>query len=245
MPILSVASLFTASFLHGYERYGFRNMLIFFLITFAVSLTFEALSIQTGFPFGLYYYDQLAGPRLFDVPLVIMFAYFSMAYLSWILSNILLNQYSTVIKGIQILTVPLIAAFIMTMWDLCMDPLSSTIGSLWVWKEKGPYYGVPVQNYLGWFLVVYIIFQLFSFYISKKDAQQPEQVDTFSRKTFWIQAIVLYAIQALFQILSPFTVSTNAEIYAPMALITVFTMVFVSLLSYLIVENNFSRSKIS
>lgn len=229
MPILSVISLFTASFMHGVERYGLKNMGVFFLITWFTSHFFEALSIQTGFPFGHYYYDKLIGPRIFQVPLIIMFAYFSMAYVSWILSTVLLRQYQRTLTGNKIFLVPLIATFIMVMWDLCMDPLSSTIGFLWVWKGGGPYFGVPLQNYFGWFLVVYIIFQLFALYISRQDFTIRKK----PTKEFWNEAAALYGIQGLFQILSPFTVAANHHIYGPMALVTLFTMMFVTLLSFI------------
>lgn len=224
MPVLTVITLFIASWLHGLERYGWKNMGVFFGITFFVSLFFEALSIQTGFPFGHYYYDKLIGPRLFQVPLIIMFAYFSMAYLSWTLSQILLKFKN------RTFIVPFVATFIMVMWDLCMDPLSSTVASLWVWPSGGAYYGVPHQNYFGWFLCVYTIFQLFAFYIFTNESYYA------APKKFWREAIFLYGIQALVQLISPFTIATNRDIYGPMALITLFTMVFVALISYVTLE---------
>ena len=235
MPILSVISLFAASFLHGFLRYGIKNMVIFFLITWVVSLFFEALSIQTGFPFGHYYYDQLIGPRIFQVPLIIMPAYFGMAYVSWTLAQVLTQQYSPKLSRYYVFIVPLLGTFIMVMWDLVMDPLSSTIGSLWAWVGGGFYFGVPLQNYFGWFLVVFIIFQIFALYLLTQDSQ--ESKNYVSSKTYWLQAIALYGTQALFQILSPFTVQENTNIYAPMALVTVFTMGFVTILSCITLQN--------
>lgn len=228
LPVLLVLLIFTTASLHGLARYGSKNLLVFFIITWGVSHFFEALSIQTGFPFGHYYYDKLAGPRLFEVPLIIMFAYFGTGYVSWILSNVLLQQYGKKLAGQALFFVPLIAAFIMVMWDLCMDPLSSTVYSLWVWKDGGEYFGVPLQNYFGWFMVVYIIYQCFAIYIGKKD-----QLISHSTKAFWLEATAIYAIQASTQLLDPFGASVHLEIYRAMALITVFTMIFVALLSFI------------
>lgn len=238
VPIVLVFSIFIAVSLHGKERYGIKNLLIFFIITWFVSHFFEALSIQTGFPFSYYHYDKLAGPRLFQVPLIIMLAYFGTGYASWILSHILLDQYAKRLQGKQIFLIPLIAAFIMVMWDLCMDPLASTVGSLWVWKEAGSYFGVPLQNYFGWFLVVYLIFQLFALYIAKYDLEQTSKINVFSNRFFWLEAVAIYGIQSLTQILEPFSASSHMEIYGPMALITILTMMFVTLLSYLSIKNN-------
>jgi putative membrane protein len=231
MPILVVVTLSIASFLHGLERYGLKNMLVFFGFTCVISLFFEALSIQTGFPFGFYNYDKLLGPRIFEVPVVIVFAYFSMAYVSWMLAHVLLNQYSVRLQGSKIFLVAFVAAFVMVMWDLCMDPLASTIGQLWVWREPGSYYGVPLSNYFGWFLVVYLIFQSFAVYISKNDISISDQ------KEFWYEAATLYAIQGLFMIMSPLTVEQHPDIYGPMALVTVFTMMFVAMISFILIHD--------
>lgn len=239
MPILSVISLFIAVCLHGIARYGLRNLIIFFLITWIISHFFEALSIQMGFPFGHYFYDKLAGPRLFQVPLIIMPAYFSMGYVSWILSNILLEQYHHRLAGKQIFLIPFIAAFIMVMWDVCMDPISSTIASLWVWRDGGAYYGVPMQNYFGWFFVVYLVFQTFALFLAKYHNSEPlQKAPLLVSKLFWLEVVVLYFIQALNQLLNPFTQNQHMNIYAPMAMITIFTMVFVAFLAGIIIQKN-------
>lgn len=233
LPIVIVLSIFIAVCLHGKERYRIKNIVIFFIITWLVSHFFEAFSIQTGFPFGHYYYDKLAGPRLFQVPLIIMFAYFGTGYASWILSNVLLGQYSNRLAAKQIFFVPLIASFLMVMWDVCMDPVASTVASLWVWRDGGAYFGVPLQNYFGWFFVVYIIFQLFALYISKYDIADLSKQNIFSSKIFWMEAVAIYGIQGLRQLLDPLTATSHLEIFGSMALITLFTMMFVTLLSYI------------
>ncbi len=235
MPILSVICLFIASCFHAIARYGVKNTCVFFVITWIVSLFFEALSIQVGFPFGHYYYDKLAGPRIFQVPIIIMFAYFSMAYISWMLSHVLLRQYSQKLAAARVVLIPFVATFIMVMWDLCMDPLSSTIGALWVWQGGGSYFGVPLQNYFGWFFVVYIIFQIFAVYISKDDTST---LGLKSGQAFWVEAATLYGIQGLFQLLSPFTVVEHRNIYGPMALVTIFTMMFVTMISFITINDS-------
>jgi len=233
LPIILVSAIFIAAFLHGKERYGIKNIIIFFIITWLISHFFEALSIQTGFPFGHYYYDKLAGPRLFEVPLIIMFAYFGTGYASWILAHILLGQYANQLTGKQLFIIPLTAAFIMVMWDLCMDPLASTVYSLWVWKDGGLYFGVPLQNYFGWFFVVYLIYQFFAVYIATHDVMAMNKPNIFSSKNFWREAVAIYGIQGLTQLVDPFGASTHLEIYGSMALITLFTMMFVALLALL------------
>lgn len=237
LPIILVFTIFIAACLNGIERYSLKNLVVFFIITWLVSHFFEAFSIQTGFPFGHYYYDKLAGPRLFQVPLIIMLAYFGTGYASWMLAHIVSGQYGNRLAGTRLFLIPFTASFIMVMWDLCMDPLASTVDSLWVWKEGGVYFGVPLQNYFGWFLVVYIIYQIFAFYIAKYDVVDIDKKKTISTKGFWREVVAIYAIQGFTQIIDSYGPPDHLEIYRSMALISVFTMMFVAFISYLKINN--------
>ena len=48
----------------------------------------------------------------------------------------------------------------MTSWDLVVDPVRVQSGQ-WVWEARGQYFGVPLQNYLGWWLTTFVTFILF------------------------------------------------------------------------------------
>ncbi|TAL62497.1 MAG: carotenoid biosynthesis protein [Legionella sp.] len=236
-PAITVIGLFAAVWLHGLARYGWKNMVVLFLITWVISNLFEALSIQTGFPFGFYYYDKLLGPRLFNVPIIIILAYFATGYASWILSTILLGQYQKPLQGKHIFLIPFITTFIMVMWDLCMDPLCSTVASLWVWSNGGPYFGVPLQNYFGWFLVVFLIYQTFALFIARKESHTPARNALFTSRWFWMEIVVLYAIQGLTQVVQFIGAQSHYDIYANMALVSIFTMIFVAILACIRIED--------
>jgi uncharacterized membrane protein len=228
------ALIFIVVFILARERYGLKGTVAFFLIASGVSLFFENLSVITGFPYGLYNYSPSLG--VLPVPLIIIFEYFAMGYLSWILANILTGQYSQKLKGKQVFLVPFIATFLMVMWDLTVDPISSTLQGLWVWHNPGAYFGVPLSNYFGWFLVVYIIFQLFGIYLTKYDSITEEKIAELSNKPFWSEGPVIYGIMALGTILSIFYQLNDTTL--SMALVTVFTMIFVVILALINVWNN-------
>ena len=228
------ALLFLIAVFHGTERYGKKNLSIFFIITLVVSFFFENLSIATGFPFGFYHYSPTLG--LLTVPLIIIFAYFAIGYLSWMLSHVLTGQYNRKLEGKQIFIVPFIAAFIMVMWDLTVDPISSTLQGLWVWSTPGAYFGVPISNFFGWFLVVYLFFQIFALYISKYDTIKFQKATEIFKKPYWSEAAAVYGITAIGTILSIFYEFNDITI--SMALITVFTMIFVALLALINIWNN-------
>lgn len=220
--------------LHGVERYGKKNLFIFFLITAGVAYLFENINVATGWPAGHYSYTSNLG--LLPVPFIIVFDYFAMGYLSWMTSNILTQNYREKLKGKQIFLVPLIAAFIMVMWDLGMDPINSTILQLYVWQNPGPYFGVPMMNFVGWFIVVFLFFQIFALYIWKYDKIIPEKIRKLSTKSYWSEAPVTYGIMGLYNIL--FVISYYNDLTLSMALITIFTMGFVTLLSLVNISNN-------
>ena len=54
--------------------------------------------------------------------------------------------------------------------DLVMDPVSIRSGA-WTWVHGGPYFGVPIGNFVGWFFVTIVatgVFRLFEYYSPRK-----------------------------------------------------------------------------
>jgi uncharacterized membrane protein len=58
------------------------------------------------------------------------------------------------------LWVAAVGALVMTAWDLAMDPMMSA-GGHWIWEVAGAYFGIPLQNYWGWWLTVFVTCMLF------------------------------------------------------------------------------------
>jgi putative membrane protein len=91
----------------------------------------------------------------------------------------------------RVAVVPLLAAFIMVAWDLAMDPVWGTVLHAWIWKQGGRYFGVSVSNFVGWYLTVYVIFQIFALYLRRRTIH-PRQLPS----GYWDLAIVFYAVSA-------------------------------------------------
>jgi len=177
--------------IHGAISYRIRTILVFVALCLIVGNVLENLGVLVGFPYGDYYFTDLMGPKLFEVPIFLGLAYVGMSYLSWTLARLILGDIAKPRTGSRVVTLPLIAGFIMVAWDLSQDPVWATILHLWIWRRGGPYFGVPLSNFLGWFLCVYIIFQLFALYVrghSTSDAPLPS--------AHWYLALVLYAASA-------------------------------------------------
>jgi len=235
MTAIIFAMLFIFAFIHGTQRYGIKNMLIWFAITWGVSNCLEGLSIKMGFPFGHYHYT-MAGPRILNVPMLIMIAYFGLAYMSSCVAQAVTTHYGKKFAGLSKFIIPFMTAFVMTMWDLATDPPASTIGKSWIWENGGAYYGVPISNFFGWFFVIFIFMQIFTLFMSNKNTDiSPNNIT--SQKSYWLQPVLIYLILGLGIILEGFTHTSNVDIYSSMAMISFFTMVFTALISILNIQN--------
>src|SRR5690606_21584271 len=135
------------------------GILAFAVICLLVSNAFENLGVATGFPFGSYHYTDVLGFKLFHVPILIGPTYFGVGYLSWVLATVLVDDVRREASALEVFATPLVATFIMVLWDLCLDPGASTGEKWWIWHDGGGFFGVPISNYLGWFLTVYVFMQ--------------------------------------------------------------------------------------
>src|SRR5258707_9567638 len=247
VPFLLGAALltflpFVFFLVHGSVNYRFRDVLVFAAITLVVSNIFENLSILTGFPFGHYFYTDGLGPKLFLVPILIGPAYLGTGYLAWTLARIVLGATYKRLPGQQVWAVPVLASFLMVVWDLSFDPIASTLRQSWVWEQGGSYFGVPLSNFLGWFLTVFVFFQLFALYLRGRSGA-PSAAQTLSRG-YWLLAVAFYGVIALgtpLNVLAQTATATVADpagvlwrtqdIYTVTALVWMFTMLPFTLLS--------------
>jgi len=242
IPLLVLIPLAFA-LIHGAQRYQWSGIITFLVMCLVVSNLLENTSILTGFPFGHYYYTSDLGPKLFLVPLIIGPAYFGTGYLAWVLATVLIGEVRPKESWFTTFTVPFIASFMMVAWDLGMDPTSSTIRHSWIWEQGGGYFGVPLTNFLGWFFTVYVIFQLFALYLRFRKASRDGEEPTFTR-SYYAQAIVMYAVIGLVIVVSYLVGSTNMAITDAVgvvwqtrsiaeaeATVSIFTMLFAAALS--------------
>ncbi len=134
VPVL-VLFLLAFVLLHGALRYRWSGILIFIVIALVVSNVLENVSILTGFPFGRYYYTDALGPKLFLVPILIGLAYVGTGYLAWVIVTVLVGDVRRQSSTFTMFAVPVIASFVMVVWDLCFDPTFSTIAHRWIWEQ--------------------------------------------------------------------------------------------------------------
>jgi putative membrane protein len=239
-PLRLLPMLISAAFLllHASRRYGWRAVGVYVVVVLVVSNIMENLSIATGFPFGHYHYT--GGGKIFEVPWFIGIAYMSTGYLAWIVGTVLLGEVRRGSTWLTTIGTPVVASFAMVAWDLSLDPAASTINHGWIWENSGGFFGVPLVNFLGWSLTVYLFFQIFALYLR---ARGPQAADRPSSSDF--QAVLLYAAIAVDFFITCATgqrklvtdalghVWRTGDIYETSALITIYGLVFISALAFL------------
>ena len=140
----SIAALFILSaplFYFSYSKFGAKKSLLLFLSLSAFALCVEYMGLVTTWPYGSFTYTGHLGYKLFGVlPWTVG--------LSWpplVIGSVALSYTATENKIARILLpVALLVAF-----DALLDPLSVHFG-IWAYAAGGAYYGVPVQNFIGW-----------------------------------------------------------------------------------------------
>lgn len=167
------------AFSQGTRRYGWGRLFAFFVISYVVSSIWENLSVMTGFPFGNYYYTIM--PQLFYVPVVIGVAYFGIGFVSWMTANAILDRADerlnlrTRAGRVNVVALPVLAGAVMTMFDVGIDSISSTVRHSWVWEDGGGVFGVPFTNYLGWWFVTWTFFQIFALILARRQTSGTEE----------------------------------------------------------------------
>lgn len=151
---------FTAfSLLHAGLMLGRRRLALFFVLSVVISYLMEEVGVRTGWIFGHYHYGDMLGFKLGHVPLLIPLGWFMMIYPAWVVARALLREVD-VRQPAGMVVLALVAALVMTGWDMVMDPPMAAAGK-WVWEDGGAYFGVPPHNYFGWVLNTFVVYLAF------------------------------------------------------------------------------------
>lgn len=158
--LLLFHSIWTLSFFRG---------IMFILIACFVGFFFEFIGLKYGTVFGGNYQYSPEGIKIFTVPLNVILYWGVFIYTGYCITNSFLYwlDKEKPPKNNKIgFLLPLLILFdslIVVAIDLFMDPLQARAGS-WTWLGGGPYFGIPLGNFIGWVLVTIITTGLFRMY---------------------------------------------------------------------------------
>ncbi len=139
-PVIIIA-VFALPYVVSIVRHrGFMGLAIIFALA-AYTLAVMTLAVQTGLPYGRFVYDSALGYKLFGiVPWVVIVVYPALLLaLFWAAS-----KFTHKTSRIAMTTLLGVLA------SLMLDPILVKL-ELWQWENPGPFYGVPVLSFVGWF----------------------------------------------------------------------------------------------
>jgi putative membrane protein len=188
-----VFAFFAAFLLACVPHVGWRRTLTFTGVGYLIAFASEWLSINSGFPYGWYYYIDstsnrelwVAGVPFFDSLSYVFLAYCSYATALFILSP--LRAWHWDVAALETrrirrsLSTLILGAFLQTFLDIIIDPVALQgrrwfLGQIYGYREHGAHFGVPLSNYWGWLLTSLLLMGAFQLIDTRRHADAPKGV---------------------------------------------------------------------
>lgn len=163
--------------LHSFQTLSFTRGVFFIILASITGLLMEMWGLKDGVIFGGNYVYKQNQLTLFSVPLSVVLYWAVFIYTGYCLINSFLVWFEKKKPNIRqhnLWVVPLLIiadGLLVVAIDLFMDPIQVYKGS-WIWLDGGPYFGIPIGNFVGWFLVTIIVTGLFRSYEYFKPKEQ-------------------------------------------------------------------------
>ena len=153
---------------------GLKKAFFFCIAGYAITWLSEYSSIHNGFPYGYYRYIGATKAKelwVFGVPFMDSLSYVFLAYASFSMAMMVLSPvrsnkglfYVLETKKIRnSLSATALGALFMTYLDIIIDPVALRgdkwfLGRIHEYPGGGAYFGVPISNFIGWFLVGFVL----------------------------------------------------------------------------------------
>lgn len=138
--------------IYAYRTLGIWHSLSFMLPALFISLGSELLGTSTGFPFGHYRYLNGLGYKIAGlVPFTIPLSWFYLGFSAYFIARLGLGN-RNIANWLKITLAIALGSVLLTSWDFVLDPaMSQTQVPFWLWEQPGAFFGMPYQNFAGWF----------------------------------------------------------------------------------------------
>ncbi|MCC6346071.1 MAG: carotenoid biosynthesis protein [Nitrospirales bacterium] len=153
---------------------GLKRALLFCAAGYLIAWVSEYSSIHNGIPYGHYYYlDSTKGREIWvlGVPFMDSLSYVFLAYASYcmalaVLSPAMLTGWTVYLLETRSIrhsvSARVLGAFFFVYLDIIIDPVALRgerwfLGQLYGYPGGGVYFGVPLSNFIGWFVVGFLM----------------------------------------------------------------------------------------
>lgn len=153
---------------------GWKKTFWFTVAGYLIAFLSEFSSINTGFPYGWYYYiDTTRTQELWiaGVPFFDSLSYVFLTYCSYTAALLTISPVKTI--GCNLVTmetrairrsfaVLLLGSLYQVFLDIVIDPVALQgnrwfLGQIYGYREAGLHFGVPLSNYIGWWIVSLVL----------------------------------------------------------------------------------------
>lgn len=165
---------FAAYLLAATPHLGWKRVAAFTVLGYLTAFASEFSSINTGFPYGWYYYiDKTSSQELWiaGVPFFDSLSYVFLCYCSYATALFVLAPLKTAGRSLVILEtlslrrslpVLMLGSLLQTYLDIIIDPVALQggrwfLGEIYGYREKGHHFGIPLSNYVGWFIASFLM----------------------------------------------------------------------------------------
>jgi putative membrane protein len=169
-----VFAFFAAYLCTAVPHLGWKKVGFFTVAGYLIAFASEYSSINNGFPYGWYYYIDatknselwIAGVPFFDSLSYVFLAYCSYATALFIVSPLRGWRWDLVTLETRAIrrsfAVVFLGSLLQVFLDIIIDPVALQgsrwfLGQIYGYREVGVHYGVPLSNYLGWWLVGFLM----------------------------------------------------------------------------------------
>jgi putative membrane protein len=149
---------------------GWKKTVCFTVVGYLISFLSELSSINNGFPYGWYYYIDatknrelwIAGVPFFDSVSYVFLAYCSYATALLVISPAKGRRWDFFVLETRAIRRSLAVLFLGSLFqvflDIIVDPVALQgrrwfLGQIYGYREQGCHFGVPLSNYIGWWVV--------------------------------------------------------------------------------------------
>jgi len=149
---------------------GWKKTFCFTVIGYLIAFASEFSSINTGIPYGWYYYIDttktqelwIAGVPFFDSLSYVFLTYCSYTAALLTVSPVKAYRWNLVTLETRSIrrsfSVLLLASLYQAFLDIVIDPVALQgrrwfLGQIYGYREAGIHFGVPLSNYIGWFVI--------------------------------------------------------------------------------------------
>lgn len=182
--------------LHSVWQLGAGRATVLLLFGASMGLLFEVWGLKGGTFFGGYYVYNGNNFKLFGVPYIIPLYWSVFIYTAYSISNSFCawlgrKKPSKNSSGLLSVAALVTADGLLTVaLDLLLDPIKVREGT-WTWLDDGAYFGIPIGNFIGWFIVTVLVTGIYRLY----EYYRPGKIQ--SEEYFLLLPVIGYGLMGL------------------------------------------------